>query len=187
MWGSRPDSFIFDILKYKQSGSVLDLGVGYGRNALFLAKKGFNVMGVDKSESEINKFKEFANKYKLKVNTVVSSIEKFKFKKKYDIILSVATLHFLPRESIANTISKIKNSTKTDGFNAIIVFTEANPDKRFPYLFKKNELKNFYRDWEIIKYKEFLTPFEKHGERGEWHKHGVAELVARKVRNKRFI
>jgi hypothetical protein len=32
-WGSKPDKFIVEILKYKSSGSLLDLGTGESRNA----------------------------------------------------------------------------------------------------------------------------------------------------------
>jgi tellurite methyltransferase len=58
----RPSKEIVEILKYKRLGTVLDLGAGKGRNALFLAKKGFDVVGVDKSPEAIKDFLENAKK-----------------------------------------------------------------------------------------------------------------------------
>jgi len=179
-WGLKPNKYVIDILKFKKSGTVLDLGVGEGRNAIFLAKKGFNVIGVDISKTGIKKFLEMAKNLNVKVKGVVENITKFKFERNYDVILSIATLHFLKREEIEKLIQQMKFHTTKNGLNIITVFTEDNPSKDFLYLFKKTELKSFYRDWEIIEYKEFLTSSEKHGKEGKPHKHALAILIARK-------
>jgi 2-polyprenyl-3-methyl-5-hydroxy-6-metoxy-1,4-benzoquinol methylase len=53
--------------------SVLDLGCGAGRNCLFLAKKGFNLMSFDISESALRKTNAWVRKEKLK--NVASVVE----------------------------------------------------------------------------------------------------------------
>ena len=40
----------------------------------------------------------------------------------YDIIISIATLHFLPEDKINKVIDKIKKHTKKGGLNLITVF-----------------------------------------------------------------
>ena len=179
-WGKEPDKGVKLILKYKKSGNVLDLGCGEGRNALFLAKNGFGVTGVDISEEGIKKFKEIVKQNNLKVKGIIEDIRKFKFNNKYDIIISNATLHFLKEKEVKDIIEKIKENTKKYGLNVISVFTEENPDKNFPYLFKINELRNYYDGWEILGYKEGMTEMQKHGKLGELHKHGFAVIIARK-------
>lgn len=183
-WGLKPNKEVINILKYKKSENVLDLGVGEGRNALFLAKRGFNVTGVDISETGIEKFLELAKKFKVKVRGIAVDITKFEFDKFYDVIISTATLHFLSKKDINLIIRKMKENTNKDGLNLITVFTvedpgfKAHPEKM--YYFQKSELQNFYKDWEILNYKEFLTKPEKHGKDRKRHKHGVAVLLARK-------
>lgn len=179
-WSKNPDKSVKLVLNYKKKGNVLDLGVGEGRNALFLAKHGFDVTGVDFSREGIKKFEDIAKKQNLKIKGLVGDLRKFNFDKKYDVIISNATLHFLKENEIRNIIKKLKENTKKSGLNIITVFTEENPGKNFPYLFKKNELKEFYSDWDIIKYKELMTPLEKHGKDGKWHRHGVAIIIAKK-------
>ena len=144
-WGKEPDKGVKLILKYKKSGNVLDLGCGEGRNALFLAKNGFGVTGVDISEEGIKKYEEIVKQNNLKVKGIIEDIRKFKFNNKYDIIISNATLHFLKEKEVKDIIEKIKENTKKYGLNVISVFTEENPDKNFPYLFKINELLLFNR------------------------------------------
>lgn len=46
-WGVRLSSIIKDQLDLFVHGSVLDVGAGDGRNALFLAKCGFDVTALD--------------------------------------------------------------------------------------------------------------------------------------------
>lgn len=177
-WGRKPDDIVKLILKYKKKGDVLDLGVGEGRNALFLAEQGFNVTGVDISKEGIEKLKKLAKLENLNINAINEDIRKFKFNKKYDIIISNATLHFLEKEEIEELIRKMRQNTKESGLNIISAFTKDNPNKNFPYLFKKLELKSYYHDWKILGYKESITPLEKHGKKGKWHSHGIALIIA---------
>jgi len=180
LWGIKPAPVVEFLLKHKKSGTVLDLGTGEGRNALFLAKHGFNVTAVDISGEGIKKLERLALENKVRINTFVKDIRNFNFSENYDVILSFATLHFLEKEEIERVIKKIKEHTSYNGFNVITVFTEENPNKNFSYLFKRNELKKYYSDWEILGYKERMTPLEKHGKEGKLHRHGLARLVARK-------
>ncbi len=177
-WGEEPDKILKLVLKHKKTGEVLDLGVGEGRNALFLAQNGFKVTGVDISKVAIKKFKMLAISKNLKVIGLNEDIRNFEFSKKYDIIISTATLHFFKKREIKKLINNIKKNTRENGLNVISVFTEENPNKNFPYLFKKGELKSHYEDWNVLKYGEFITSLEKHGKEGKWHRHGVALIVA---------
>jgi 2-polyprenyl-3-methyl-5-hydroxy-6-metoxy-1,4-benzoquinol methylase len=54
-FGINPAEIVERILKYKSSGSVLDIGAGQGRNSLFLAKSGFSVEAIDSSEEGLKK------------------------------------------------------------------------------------------------------------------------------------
>ncbi len=83
--------------------NVLDLGAGIGKDALFLAKKGFNVTGVDKSKEAIAKLKR--NK---KIKLVHKLIEKLKFNKKYDAIFCLNVLHFMKKKDAVKTIRNMK-------------------------------------------------------------------------------
>lgn len=179
-WGLSPNKEVIKIPNYKQSGTVLDLGCGEGKNGLYLAKKRFDVTGIDISPNGIEKFLKLADQMRLKVNGVVENIIDFEFKQKYDCIICMSTLHFLEKNEIGIIINEMKENTNPNGLNVINVFTTDNPNKNFNYLFQKNELKGFYNDWRILQYEECLTTLEKHGKNGQLHRHGIASIIAEK-------
>jgi tellurite methyltransferase len=179
LWGLKPNKYVAQVIKTIKSGKVLDVGVGEGRNALFLAKQGFDVTGVDISKEAINKFLKFAKKENLKVKGITSDIVNFKFNHKYDLILSVATLHLISKNKVLDTVKEIKKYTKHDGINLLTVFTKKDLGyKECPnlYFFNENELKELYKDWKILKYKNY-TKEETHGKP---HKHHFCVLIAQK-------
>lgn len=152
----EPREIVYDILKYKSSGSVLDLGSGFGRHALFLASKGFQVTAVEKDEKHINTLKEKADKLDVVIQIIKSDIIDFVPDKNYDIVVAAMVLHFLTQEQAIDVIETIKNHTAPEGVNAIAVYTNKNPHGLRPYQFEMNELKNLYNGWEILRYEEFL-------------------------------
>ncbi len=171
------------ILKYKKSGSVLDVGTGTGRNALFLAKKRFDVTALDSIKKNLSKLKEVASKQRVILHYKHANIATFKTSKKYDIVLALVSLHFLKNSQVSKTIKKIKNYTKRGGLNIITVHTKQNKGKSHsrPHLFKKNELKNYYRDWKILECKEVwghLFKTEKYPIPVRKHR---AQLIAKKI------
>ena len=51
------DLFLLDLIlkgRVKEGMSVLDAGCGSGRNLLYFLRQGFEVRGIDSSESEVN-------------------------------------------------------------------------------------------------------------------------------------
>ncbi len=179
MEGKSIPRFIKAILRNKEKGKVLDLGAGLGRNSIILAERGFDVTAVDKNKDNLKKLKGKINEKGLKIKIVGKDIRRFLPKEKYDVILSSYVLHFLDKKNVDKVIEVIKSHTKKGGLNVILVFTEDNPDKGFPYLFKRDELKKYYSGWDIFDYKEFMTPFETHGGKLKPHRHAVAVLFAK--------
>lgn len=180
-WGKNPSKSVTAVLKYKKSGYVLDIGAGDGRNAIFLAKKGFNVTAVEKDRISFQMLKLNAKQAKVKISPLFQDIRQFKFDKTYDIIIAISSMHFLPRLSAVNVINRMKRHTTKSGLNIISAFMEGNGSANFPYLFRKNEIKHLYKNWAILSYKEFLTPFERHGTQEILHRHKIAVLIAQKT------
>lgn len=184
-WGTEPHKAVTYLLNFIKFGEALDLGIGEGKNAIFLAKNGFNVEGVDCSIEGLEKVEKLAKINGVTVKTFCTDIGEFKFTKDYDLIISTFTLHYLPKMKSHEVIKKIKSFTKIGGFNLITVFTRNFPgyslkmENKFDLdLFEKNELNDLYLDWEIIKYSEEIKLDKSHGKP---HYHSIALLIARKI------
>ena len=177
-----PSDIVKSVADLSKPGTVLDLGVGYGRNALFLARRGFSVVGVDISEAEIGQFEDYARKLGVEVRGTVGDIAQFRFDKKHDVVLSVAVLNLMKREEADELVRSIKANTEEGGLNAINVFTELVPREGVQFLYESNELRDLYKDWEIVTYREHQSSMHKH-ENWPPHRHTNADLLARKPRS----
>jgi len=82
----------------KNPGTVLDLGCGQGRDALFIARQGHHVLGVDLSETGIAQMLEAARKDNLQVEGVVADVVKFDTDAQFDVVILDRVLHLLPTD-----------------------------------------------------------------------------------------
>lgn len=158
----KTDPFIQDMLEYKSQGTVLDLGAGEGRNALFLASKGFDVTAVDLSEIAIEKIKKSSDLQGIKIQAFVQDLNSFEFAKNFDVITSSYVFHLLNAEAALDLIANIKLHTAEKGLNILTVFTkDGDFFRNNPYTDKfyalTGELSNLYSDWNILKYEEKLS------------------------------
>jgi SAM-dependent methyltransferase len=85
-----PNRFVAEIVQGRKPGRALDVGMGQGRNSLFLARLGWDVTGVDISDKAIDLAQQEATRLGLKINCVVADIAAFDVgKAKWDLIVGV--------------------------------------------------------------------------------------------------
>ncbi len=83
----KPNQLLVDSVKGHKPGTALDIAMGQGRNATFLASQGWKVTGIDISSEGIRVAKEAAAKQKLKLDTVNEDIAKYDLgEDKWDLI-----------------------------------------------------------------------------------------------------
>ena len=82
---------ILDNIEIEANSNILDMACGFGRHAIYFAKKGFNVTAVDLSERLIKDAKSNAQKVGVKINFVLSDILKFESGNKFDLAVNLFT------------------------------------------------------------------------------------------------
>lgn len=180
--GSTGDVFDF-VDSIQDTFTVLDVGCGEGRNAIYMASKGHTVDAFDLSEAGIGKSKKIAQAQSVKVNFWVQDLGNFIFNKNYHVILSHGVLHLPEKDVRDNFIEQARLHTISGGFNVIGVFTNrcpATPDNA-PFtksLFDVGELPEKYADWEILHHLEGVFNDEHPG--GIKHEHAYERIIARK-------
>jgi SAM-dependent methyltransferase len=70
VWSTGPNLFVEDRLRPTEPGAGLDLASGEGRNAAWLAEKGWNMTGVDLSEVAVKKARSLATNAQFEVGDV---------------------------------------------------------------------------------------------------------------------
>ena len=84
----EPNAFLMDVVRDIKSGAALDVGMGQGRNALYLAKQGWTVTGFDPSEVGVRQAREAAAKTGLKLTALVQRSQEFDWgTDRWDLIL----------------------------------------------------------------------------------------------------
>ncbi|MFJ5465385.1 SAM-dependent methyltransferase TehB [Pectobacterium sp. CHL-2024] len=181
---TRTHSEVINAVQHIKPGKTLDLGCGGGRNSLYLNLLGFDVTACDKHEQSIDSLNNIIKSEALEnIRAGVYNINLAEIKEQYDFILSTVVLMFLERDRIPHIISNMQDSTVNGGYNLIIaaMSTEDCPcPMPFSFTFKENELKNYYADWEILKYNEDMGELHKTDAQGNRIKLRFATLLARK-------
>ena len=88
--GKPPSKFLVEWATGKKPGSALDCGMGAGRNSVFLASLGWDVTGMDISDTAVEKANALAAKNGVKIKTVRGSFRDFAWgKDRWDLILNI--------------------------------------------------------------------------------------------------
>lgn len=78
MYGTAPNDFLREqVALLPAGGKVLCLAEGEGRNAVFLAERGFVVTGVDGSKVGLEKAQKLAAQHRVKLETIVADLREF--------------------------------------------------------------------------------------------------------------
>lgn len=98
VYGEAPNDFLTEVAdRLPTSGHAIDLGSGEGRNAVFLASRGLDVLAIDQSDVGLSKARRRAESLGLSLRTQTADLQEFQAD---PASLAVVTSFFvhLPRE-----------------------------------------------------------------------------------------
>ncbi len=155
IYGKRPSKFLSENYKILPSaGTVLDIGIGEGRNAVFLARMGFDVTGIDISTVAIKKSHLLAKEHGVKLKTILGDLKKYKFtKNRFDIILC---FYLVDRDLNRRLVEWIKPG----GFliyEAHTLKQQKYEGGKDSYYLKEQELLRMFPGFQVVKFEEPLS------------------------------
>jgi SAM-dependent methyltransferase len=89
-YGKNPNDFLVSVVDQLPVGRVLSLAEGEGRNAVYLAEKGFEVVAVDSSSVGLKKAEKLAGERHVKIEIHLEDLSRYKIKaNSWDVIVSI--------------------------------------------------------------------------------------------------
>jgi SAM-dependent methyltransferase len=87
-FNTKPNEFMVEIVKNRKPGTALDVGMGQGRNAIWLAQQGWEVTGFDPADKAVALAQKTAATLGLRIHTEIKGEEEFDFgERRWDLIL----------------------------------------------------------------------------------------------------
>jgi tellurite methyltransferase len=167
---NQPVEFLVKYIDLIPTGRALDVAMGRGRNAIYLAKMGFEVEGIDNSPEAVKEALANARAEGVTIWTRVEDLEKIPSVtgESYDLVIC---FNYLQRSLIPH----MKNWIKPGGmlmYETFIVEQARfgkpnNPD----FLLKHNELLDMFREFRVLRYREGIIDNRK----------AIASILAQKV------
>mgnify|MGYP002635926918 CR=1 FL=1 len=152
LFGEKPIPFLVENAHLLPKGKVLDIAMGEGRNGVYLATQGFEVIGLDISETGLKKAHKLAEKNHVNIETRVVDLETFELEPNtYDVILCT---YYMQRD----LYKKFQSALKPGG---MIVVETYNVDylkyARFnrKWALDTNELLDIFKGLRVIRYQDY--------------------------------
>lgn len=122
LYGTEPNSFLAEHCSLL-AGPVLSLSEGEGRNAVFLASRGLEVVGVDLSRIALEKAKKLASSRGVEIKTMLADLATYEPEANhYGSVVSISA--HLPSAIRNRLYPFIEQSLKPDGILLLEAYSE---------------------------------------------------------------
>ena len=138
-------------------GRVLDVGCGTGENAIFFAKRGLEVWGVDAAPRAIEKAERKATLRRVKVTFLVADALRLeRLRRTFDTVTDCGLFHTFSDEEREKFVGSLNSALETGGTYLMLCFSEKEPtDWGGPRRVTKEEIRSsFQKKWKINYIKE---------------------------------
>jgi len=134
----------------RKPGTAIDLGMGEGRNAVFLASRGWQVTGVDFSAEAVKQAQALAAAAHVPLTAVVSDLDHFDLgRAKWDLV-ALFFMHAWYHESKTAVPQRLMDALRPGGLLVIEGFAGDKGD------FQTNELRHDFSTLKIIHYEDVI-------------------------------
>jgi SAM-dependent methyltransferase len=140
----KPNAFLMEMAATRRPGTALDVGMGQGRNSIWLAQQGWEVTGFDPAEQAVARAVDTARTLHLTLKTEIARMEDYDFgERRWDLIL----LSYVGAREIASVVQRAlkpggivvvegfhRDATKTGPIGTAVVFDTGELPRLFPDL-----------------------------------------------------
>jgi 2-polyprenyl-3-methyl-5-hydroxy-6-metoxy-1,4-benzoquinol methylase len=150
-FNTSPNAFLVEIVRGRKAGTALDVGMGQGRNAIWLAQQGWTVTGFDPAEKAVALAQQNASKLGTAITTRIARVEEFDFgENQWDLIV----LSYVGARGFSD---KVQRALKPGGVVMLEAFhRDATRGRSIGpgVVFDSGELPSLFRDLRMVRYEE---------------------------------
>lgn len=175
VYGVKPNEFFKEQLSKLQPGKILFPAEGEGRNAVFAALNGWDVVAFDSSSEAKKKAEKLAAKNHVTLKYQISSVEEFEYEENsFDAIILIYAHMENRTENHQKLIRLLKpgGTLILEGFSKKQLSNNSGGPRNLAMLFSEDELKNDFSILENIVISELNTELNE----GLLHK-GIASVI----------
>jgi SAM-dependent methyltransferase len=150
-FNTQPNAFLVEMTKHLTPGKALDVGMGQGRNAMYLAQQGWEVTGFDPADQAVAAAQEQARRLGVKLTTLVLRDDQFDFgAEQWDLIV-------LSYVGVRRVVSRVHEALRPGGLVVVEGF-HRDATKTAPIgggvVFDTNELLRLFDRLRIVRYED---------------------------------
>ncbi|MBL8179971.1 MAG: class I SAM-dependent methyltransferase [Bryobacterales bacterium] len=150
----EPNAFLVEMVKGRKPGKALDVGMGQGRNAIWLAQQGWESVGFDPAERAVAAAVATAQKLGVKLQTEIATAESFDFgENRWDLVV-------LSYVGAREFHEKVVRSLKPGGIVVLeAMHRDATKGRSIggAVVFDSGELPGLFRELRMVRYQEPLS------------------------------
>lgn len=166
---AQPTPLVARFLSMAQPGTALDLAAGTGRNAIWLARQGWDVTAIDGASTAIEILNKQAAQSGVSVRTVVADLEKGEYVIEPGTWDAITICYYLQR----GLLEPAKAGVRPGGLILAIVHTTEGNELPTETRTSPGELLRYFEGWDVLHHYEGKPNDPE-------HRRSVAEIVVRR-------
>ncbi len=158
----NPSNLVLEATASLKPGTALDVGMGNGRNSIYLARKGWKVTGIDIAEAAVKQAQQEAAKLKVEFDARAGDVEKMDLGRgRYDLIVCMY-VNLVAVRSSKKLIDALKPGGMliVEGHHAEVQAMGVRPVNGGPAGYLDNQLLRVYDKLRIVRYEDRMMAAE---------------------------
>jgi SAM-dependent methyltransferase len=143
----EPSKLLIDAIRGRHPGRALDLGMGEGRNTIFLAQQGWQATGVDLADAGVAQAKARAAQLHVNLTAVVDDLDRYDFGKGQWDLIALFYMHAWYHGGKPAPPGRLMAALKPGGLLVVEGFAGADT-----YMFQPNELLHDFSNLRVLRY-----------------------------------
>lgn len=144
-----PSSLLVDAIRGRKPGAAVDLGMGQGRNAIYLAQRGWQTTGVDLSDVAVRQANQRALQLGVRLNGIVASLDHFDIGSDRWDLIALFYVHAWYNGTRPASTRRVIQGLRPGGLVVIEGFAGSES-----FMFQPNELLRDFGNLRILRYED---------------------------------